>query len=104
MYKKEIPDQVGNDSSEDDKLGMTYCISSSWATAKDPVNSCNAIAEINWMFRGYSPLNMTYSTSSLWHYLLPLMMAARSAPLKFVFSLKAATIAVSDFWQAIIRL
>ena len=29
MYKKEIPDQVGNDSSEDDKLGMTYCISSS---------------------------------------------------------------------------
>jgi hypothetical protein len=23
MYKKEIPDQVGNDSSEDDKSGMT---------------------------------------------------------------------------------
>ena len=35
---------------------------------------------------------------------LPLIMAARSAPLKFVFSLKAATIAVSDFWQAIMRL
>ena len=38
------------------------------------------------------------------NYLLPLIMAARSAPLKFVFSLRAATIAVSDFWQAIMRL
>ena len=65
---------------------------------KDPVNSCNAKAEINWILR------VAQDDGPERLYLLPFIMAARSVPLKLVFSLRVATIAVSDFWQAIMRL